>query len=178
MKGVPNHASRGKREARYVQSQPSQLELVEPDGKRLTILNHDGWSAMAGRPRWSADDSRLAVDDVIYDTATWRQVCRIPFVPNSVGWSTGGRLVAGSNHGRVQAFDSASGDPVGGVLQFYEGDAWLLVGADGHYRCSPGLEKHLVYVTRTADGKEERLTPEEFAKKYGWKNDPAKGSRE
>ncbi|MCI0683816.1 MAG: WD40 repeat domain-containing serine/threonine-protein kinase [Gemmataceae bacterium] len=159
------------RDRRRSASYHNLLLALDPDGRKLATLPHG--ATILARPRWSLDDSRLAVDDTVYDTATWKQVCKIPFEPNSLAWAAGGRLVAGSDRGRVQAFDSASGDPVGGVLQFYEGDAWLLVGADGHYRCSPRLDKHLVYMTRTADGKEERLSPAEFATKYGWKNDPA-----
>jgi formylglycine-generating enzyme required for sulfatase activity len=48
-----------------------------------------------------------------------------------------------------------------------------VVGPAGHWRGAPGLEKELVYVVQT-DAGQETLTPEGFAKKYGWKNDPAK----
>ena len=33
--------------------------------------------------------------------------------------------------------------PTDGILQLYENGYWLLIGPDGHYRCSPELEKHL-----------------------------------
>lgn len=48
-----------------------------------------------------------------------------------------------------------------------------VVSPEGHWRGSPGLEKGLVYVVQTEHG-QETLAPEEFAKKYGWKNDPQK----
>ena len=47
----------------------------------------------------------------------------------------------------------------------------LAVSATGHYRCTPGVERDLVYVVQT-DAGQETFTPEEFARKYHWKNDP------
>ena len=44
---------------------------------------------------------------------------------------------------------------------------------EGHLRGTPGLGKEIIYVVQTEHG-QETLTPEEFAKRYGWKNDPAK----
>lgn len=49
--------------------------------------------------------------------------------------------------------------------------AWLTGRPDGHYRGSPGVEKEIVYIVQTEAG-QEVLTPDEFEKKYGWKNDP------
>ncbi len=45
-------------------------------------------------------------------------------------------------------------------------------GAAGHYRGSRNIERDLIYIAETEDGVQHTLTPEEFAKKYGWKNDP------
>jgi hypothetical protein len=50
------------------------------------------------------------------------------------------------------------------------GGHWAVVSPDGHYYGSPGVEKEFVYVVQTENG-QETLTPEEFSKKYGWKND-------
>ena len=46
--------------------------------------------------------------------------------------------------------------------------------AGSSYR--PGVEKEFVYVVLTEQGEQLTLTPAEFTKKYGWKNDPAKVS--
>jgi len=51
------------------------------------------------------------------------------------------------------------------------GGQWLAVRPDGRYRGSPGVEKEIVYIVQT-DASQELLTPDEFATKYGWKNDP------
>jgi hypothetical protein len=47
----------------------------------------------------------------------------------------------------------------------------LAVGADGHFRGTPRIDKDLVYIVQTEQG-QEMLTPEEFAHKYNWTNDP------
>jgi WD40 repeat protein len=47
----------------------------------------------------------------------------------------------------------------------------LAVSSTGHYRGGLWIEREIVYVVKT-DGGQETLSPEEFAKKYGWKNNP------
>jgi WD40 repeat protein len=59
------------------------------------------------------------------------------------------------------------------TLLCLRGGRFVLISPDGHYRGDPGVEKELVYVVQTDQG-QETLTPEEFAKRYGWKNDPGK----
>jgi hypothetical protein len=49
----------------------------------------------------------------------------------------------------------------------------LAVSPDGHYRGTPHLEDELVYVIQTDRG-QETLRPQEFAARFGWKNDPAR----
>ena len=46
------------------------------------------------------------------------------------------------------------------------------LGTEGHYCGTSRVEPELLYVVQTDDG-QETLTPEEFRKKYGWKNHPA-----
>ena len=53
------------------------------------------------------------------------------------------------------------------------GDLHGVLSPEGHFSGSSGLEKELVYVVQTALG-QETLTPEEFAGRYHWKNDPTK----
>jgi hypothetical protein len=60
-----------------------------------------------------------------------------------------------------------------GTLAVLRDDAWLAISPEGHYRGSPGIEAEIVYVVRTEHG-QETLTPEEFSKRFGWKNDPGK----
>jgi hypothetical protein len=60
-----------------------------------------------------------------------------------------------------------------GVFLFQRDGKYALISPDGHFRGSPGVEKELVYVVQTDQG-QDTLTPEEFARKYNWKNDPSK----
>jgi WD40 repeat protein len=86
--------------------------------------------------------------------------------------SPDGRLVASRSTGFVQVWDVETGRPRGTLVPL--GSQWLVIGADGHYRGSPRVERELVYVVQTDQG-QETLSPEEFSKKYGWKNDPDRG---
>jgi hypothetical protein len=47
----------------------------------------------------------------------------------------------------------------------------LILSPTGHHGGSPQTDRQLVFVL-TSDGPQETLTPAEFARKYGWKNDP------
>jgi hypothetical protein len=60
-----------------------------------------------------------------------------------------------------------------GVFLPFPDEKTLAIHADGHYRGSPRVEKELVYVVQTDKG-QETLTPEEFAQRYHWKNDPTR----
>jgi WD40 repeat protein len=62
-----------------------------------------------------------------------------------------------------------TGEPLGAAVLFPEGP--LVISPDGHYRCPPEAEKHLVYVVETEKGL-ETLTPEKFAKRFDHRNDP------
>jgi WD40 repeat protein len=50
-------------------------------------------------------------------------------------------------------------------------DQFLALSPDGHYVGPAGVEHEIVYVVQTAEG-QEPLSPDEFTKKHGWKNDP------
>ena len=70
----------------------------------------------------------------------------------------------------VEFWDSATGRRLATWLPFAD-DQELAVSPEGHYYGSPRVERLLVYVVQTDEG-QQTLTPEEFAAKYGWKNDP------
>ncbi len=46
----------------------------------------------------------------------------------------------------------------------------------GHYRGSPNVEDHIVYVAELDNGSNITLTPAEFATRFAWKNDPEKAT--
>ena len=54
------------------------------------------------------------------------------------------------------------------------GEGGLAIGADGNWIGTPGTEQAIVYQLVADDGRQLTLSPEEFTKHYGWKNDPSK----
>jgi hypothetical protein len=50
----------------------------------------------------------------------------------------------------------------------------ICIGSVGHWRGSEKAAEHLVYVALTEEGHQLTFMPKEFAKQYGWKNDPNK----
>jgi len=61
---------------------------------------------------------------------------------------------------------------VASVVPLGHGQA-VVVSAEGHWLGTRGAEKEIAYVIKTAAG-QETLTPREFYKRFGWKNDPGK----
>jgi len=92
------------------------------------------------------------------------------------GWGRGGfshdrRLVVGG-YPAIRVWETETGRPLGTMLDLENGH-WLTISPEGHYRGSPGVESEIIYVAQTDQG-QETLTPAEFAKRHGWKNDPQK----
>jgi len=52
-----------------------------------------------------------------------------------------------------------------------------VISPDGHWAGPPEAEQQLAYVVLLDSGEQQTLTPAEFAKRYGWKNDPSKALR-
>jgi WD40 repeat protein len=154
------------------------VRLWEPDTDRIlhTLTGfHDRVVALAfspdGKPLATADgwgDVRL------WDPTTGKQLRRLhgPTSPLlSLTWSPDGkRLAGGGELATTHIWDTTNGQ-VQAVLIGLPTNEALAIGATGHYRCTPGVERDLVYIVQTDKG-QETLTPEEFAKKYKWKNDP------
>jgi WD40 repeat protein len=67
----------------------------------------------------------------------------------------------------------SNGEPTA-VLVPLLGNRWLAVSPEGHYLASEGVEREVVYVVETDAGNQETLPPDEFARRFGWKNDPAR----
>jgi serine/threonine protein kinase/formylglycine-generating enzyme required for sulfatase activity/WD40 repeat protein len=87
--------------------------------------------------------------------------------------SPGLRLAAHPTPSAIQLYGMEDGHALRTLLTLREG-RYAIFTPEGHWSGSPGVEKELVYVVLTDEGKQLTLTPEEFSKKYGWKNDPEK----
>jgi WD40 repeat protein len=156
----------------------SLVKLWEPDtGKVLHTL--PGFRGNVWALAFSPDGQTLATADGwnnvrLWSPATGGPLRRLhgPTMPVlSLTWSPDGRRLAGGGElATTHVWDVASGQ-VQAVLLGLPRDRALAVGASGHFRCTPGVERDLVYVVQTERG-QETFTPPEFARKYGWQNDP------
>jgi WD40 repeat protein len=131
---------------------------------------------------WSPNNRILAVSEFSGVVRTWdldagesSMQCAVHTDGEmaSLAWSPHGRVLAsGSLDGTIRLWDANIGQALG-VLVPLGSDQAVIINSDGHYRGSTRVEQNLVYVVQT-DSSQETLTPEEFAERYGWKNDPSK----
>ena len=123
--------------------------------------------------RWSADGKMLAsvgMDDTHrhWDVTTGRQLRRLD-VPAGAP-SPDFRFQAGGRASAMWLWETETGRPCGVLLPLSDGRN-LSVSPAGHF-APARAERDLVYVVQLKDGRQETLTPEEFRKKHGWKNEP------
>jgi WD40 repeat protein len=99
-----------------------------------------------------------------------------PLSPGPVAytWAADGRTVAFAQGGDVRWFIGEARQ-IRGVVSSPGTDQAVFVQAMGHYRIASGNENDMVYVAQSAGEQQtmmqQTLTPAEFAKAYGWKND-------
>jgi WD40 repeat protein len=145
-----------------------QQELKSPHGVGYLSRSNDGkYLASAGGKGFVH----------VYDAASG-DLLRTMQVPGYVGefpslaWSPDDKLLAhaGGATCSIVFWDTKTGELRGKLLSLSSAQG-LVMNREGHYRGTPGIENQLVYVVETDRG-QETLSPEEFATKYGWKNDP------
>ncbi len=92
--------------------------------------------------------------------------------------SPDGRILAAPQMGAIRLFDLERGKLLGTLvlLRAEQPAVWLAQTADGHYGGPNGIEREIVYVVQTAAG-QDTLTPEEFSRRFPWKNDPERVQR-
>lgn len=71
-------------------------------------------------------------------------------------------------------YDTDTHRRLGVLLPSMSDSGYMCIGPEGHYRGSPGIEKHIVYVAMHDDGSQVTYTPDEFRRRFGWKNEPDK----
>ena len=72
----------------------------------------------------------------------------------------------------ARLWDPQTGRPVG-VFHHLGRGATLAINQGGHYHSSGPINHQLVVAVLTSQG-QETMSPERFAQKHGWKNDPSK----
>jgi WD40 repeat protein len=165
-----------------------------PDGKTLAGVDHLGrlktWDVASGKPRilgwarwlaplaWLDEGKTLAFWSGDQGVSVW-SVAEGKLLRNfstdgnwGVSFAPHDGLFALEGPGAIRLRSLADGQVLRTVAHLRNKQV-LSVSPDGHWRGSPGVESELRYLVLTDTG-QDMFTPEEFEKKYGWKNDPAK----
>jgi WD40 repeat protein len=143
------------------------------------VMGHPNYSLA-----WSADGWKLACGDDfgrvrVRDAATGNLVQEMPGRHGGgwivgLGWSANGKtLMSAGVEGVVRFWDADKGRSAGVLLPMQK-DQYLILSPEGHFQGSLKIEEQIVYVVLTEEGEHLLLKPAEFARKYGWKNDPAR----
>jgi WD40 repeat protein len=169
-----------------------------PDGKILAAIDHDGklkvWDVASGKRRilaekvaWGRDllrwlDAgrtlvayRVPSEDgvAVWDVAEGKLLRSFGTDGNSsISFAPQRNLFAVGGAGSIRLRSLVNGEVLRTVA-YLRNNRQLSVSPEGHWRGSPGIQSELRYLVLTDSG-QEMLTPAEFEKKYGWKNDPAK----
>jgi hypothetical protein len=90
-----------------------------------------------------------------------------------VVFGSDGEVVAWPVHGGAARVLDLSTGRIETLLNLTDG-RWIVFSPEGHYRCSEGVAEELVYVVEIDSGGQLTLSPDEFAQRYAWRNDPSK----
>jgi WD40 repeat protein len=104
----------------------------------------------------------------VWDALTGRLVRTIAADGGAI--STDGLLIASRGQTAIRIRHTEDGKLLRTIVTLRD-KQYAAISPDGHFSGSPGVEQEFVYVVQTDTG-QETLTPDEFAAKYGWENDP------
>jgi WD40 repeat protein/serine/threonine protein kinase len=90
-----------------------------------------------------------------------------------LAWSPDGKTLAGGGRRGIVYFWDARGRLRASLLTAEHGSD-IAIGAEGHFQAEPGAEQFWVVAALTESGEFLALGLEEFAARYGWKNDPSR----
>lgn len=144
-------------------------KLLEVFKGHKSEVNHLGWMS-DGKTIWSHSINDKTLRH--WDSQTG-QLLKTISLPAQGELSADRRLLASSRTCVTQLWEVETGLGRGSLVRL-RNDHWLAIHPDGHYRGTPRVERELVYVAQLDDGSQITLTPEEFEKRFKWKNDPDK----
>lgn len=149
---------------------------ISVDGKQMIARENYGWTFLRTIGADGSPSRRLL----------GQRLGRYPV------WHPDGRRFLGSEYpegGYVVGFDIQTNRRLGMLFPWITGDHWMCVSPEGHLRgghFEPGqtkfdpadtaipasLKEQIVYVALLDDGSQVTLSPDEFAARFGWQNDP------
>jgi WD40 repeat protein len=158
-------------EAILIDADSGTVRLKLGEGVRALMCAY--WPANGKTIITLANQGQLRVWDVSSGKALRElQWTDVQGIITSAVWSPDGKTLAWQTGREIHLHDG-DGHPLGVLLPF---DAFgqLAVTADGHYRGNARVERAIRMVVQKRDGSSETLTPREFERKYGFKNEPDK----
>jgi WD40 repeat protein len=156
-------------------SEDHTIRLWKSSGESLGRLGRH--AARITALRWLSEERLVSLDANgtvgFWDALQSRRERVVAGLWGGQAVSPDGRALAGHTGSAIRLWDLDPGRPIGTLtlLRSVPAPVWLALTPDGHYRGSPAIEREIVYVVQTETG-QDTLTPADFAKKYGWKNEP------
>ena len=154
----------------------SDLLIWDVAGEKILHRLSQKTHGSAKASRWLNDNKTLVVRNgcmhsVIWDLESGKKLAEPFFCCDGVhsDVSPDGRLIATRTDSMIR-LDNATRPGAKLTLVFLPA-GFLVVDESGQYRVSSGSETEVIYAVQS-DHRQETLTPEEFARRYGWKNDP------
>ena len=131
--------------------------------------------------QWRADDSFVTLGQDqrfrTWKSGNLRRLTDSPAPTCQGEFSPDGKLCAWSLANRVFVNEVESGARIASYLSL--GDLDLAISPSGHFRelNETSFPADFVYLVETEEGRRRVLHPEEFAREYGWKNDPTQAGK-
>jgi WD40 repeat protein len=160
----------------WVLGRASKAGLLPSSGSPVPVVtwSPDGKMIAAGEALAAAD---LAASVLLWNGRSGRSLPALEGHPSSIhslGWSKDGTLLFSACHRFVRLWNPSSGQSAMTVVPMGPHTS-LAISGEGHFRANGQFDPsaEVVYIAATADG-QETMAPDDFARRYGWRNDPAK----